>query len=234
MSRITDSSGRTVLEAKIEGHRVIDDQLAATMRTMLHAVTQKGGTAEGLSLPGYTFAGKTGTAQKVDPATRRYSAEKWVSSFVGFAPLEHPRLVIYVMIDEPQGTHYGSKTAGPVFQEVMLDALRWLGVPPDAPIALAKKAAGEVVKPATLPILPPTPTVALAETSDTELGGEAAGGEGQVPDFTGMSIGEALEAARAAGIRVEVVGSGYASGQSPGPGATARGVPCKVAFTPPG
>ncbi len=130
LRRVLDGDGKVSAESAPEGHRVIDAALASTLRTMLQAVTQPGGTAEKLSLPGYRFAGKTGTAQKVDPATRRYSNEKWASSFVGFAPLDDPRIVLYVVIDEPQGGHFGSLVAGPVFEEVVGDALRWLGVQP--------------------------------------------------------------------------------------------------------
>ena len=130
--RILDGEGTSAITVEPEGHRIVDEKLAATLRTLLHAVTQKGGTAEKLLLPGYAYGGKTGTAQKVDPATRQYSKEKWTSSFVGFAPYEDPRLVIYVAIDEPAGGHFGSLVAGPVFTETMNDALRWLGIRPES------------------------------------------------------------------------------------------------------
>ncbi len=128
--RILDGDGATAQVTEPDGKRIVDEKLASTLRTMLHAVTQKGGTAEKLLLPGYKYGGKTGTAQKVDSETRQYSKEKWTSSFVGFAPLEDPRLVLYVAIDEPSDSHYGSQVAGPVFTETMSDALRWLGVKP--------------------------------------------------------------------------------------------------------
>ena len=102
--------------------------MAETMRGLLYAVTQKGGTAQKLSIPGYTFAGKTGTAQKVDPVTRHYSPDRsgrrrsWASR-----PRRTARLVLFVMIDEPQGSHHGSDVAGPIWQDVMVDSLRWLG-----------------------------------------------------------------------------------------------------------
>jgi cell division protein FtsI (penicillin-binding protein 3) len=224
LRKVVDPAGQTVQEGKYESRKVINAEVAATMRMMLRAVTQKGGTAASLQLPGYTFAGKTGTAQKVDPVTRHYSAEKWASSFVGFAPAENPRVVLFVMIDEPQGTHFGSMVAGPVFTEVMADALRWLGVPPDAapPVAVA------------------APTVKMEEQEKDEDDGfvtpadePRAQSASEVPDFTGMSVGEALAAAKRAGLRVEVMGSGYAVGQSPGPGEARRGGACRVQFSPP-
>ncbi len=81
-------------ESEPVGHRVVTQQTARTMRMMLHAVMEKGGTGEKLAIPGYPAGGKTGTAQKVDPLTRRYSADKWMSSFIGFAPIDDPRLVL--------------------------------------------------------------------------------------------------------------------------------------------
>jgi cell division protein FtsI (penicillin-binding protein 3) len=245
MRRVVDAAGGVALQASGESRRIIDTELAKTMRGMLFAVTQKGGTAEKLSVPGYTFAGKTGTAQKVDPVTRHYSTDKWASSFVGFAPADDPRLVIFVMIDEPQGTHYGSYVAGPVFQEVMIDALRWLGVPPNA--AMPPVAEAPVKKGSAQAAAQPSPIVDVNDASreldddDGEEDGYVAAvddprsvARSEVPDFSGMSVGEALVAARAAGLRVEVLGTGVATAQSPGPGEARRGAACKVVFTPPG
>jgi cell division protein FtsI (penicillin-binding protein 3) len=242
LRRVGDPGGATVLESKDETRRVLTPEAAETMRSMLEAVTHKGGTAEFLSVPGYTFAGKTGTAQKVDPVTRHYSTDKWASSFVGFAPANDPRLVLFVMIDEPQGSHYGSSVAGPVFQEVMIDALRWMGVPPNAVVADAKDAK-ETKKDAPRPtkVEPIESAVDESDDDDSEQDSFVATADdprdvspSTVPDFSGMSVGEALDAARRAGLRVEVMGSGVASAQSPGPGQARRGAACRVVFTPPG
>lgn len=80
---------------------------------------------------GFNVGGKTGTAHKQEG--RGYAAHKYISSFVGFAPATRPRLIVAVMIDEPQGQHYGGTVAGPVFSNVMAGSLRILGVEPDAP-----------------------------------------------------------------------------------------------------
>ncbi|HZS42515.1 MAG TPA: penicillin-binding protein [Polyangia bacterium] len=245
MRRIVDGAGQEVAAASVDGHRVLAPEVAATMRMMLGAVTQKGGTAEKLAIPGYTFAGKTGTAQKVDPLTRHYSTDKWASSFVGFAPAEDPRLVVFVMIDEPQGTHYGSMVAGPVFAEVMADALRWMNVPPN--VAAAAVAAAPVEKKgASANANAGASASANASANDGDGDGdeddavlaiadEVEGAtKSDVPDFTGMSVGEALDVAKRVGLRVEVLGSGYATAQSPGPGAARRGAACRVVFSPPG
>jgi cell division protein FtsI (penicillin-binding protein 3) len=98
---------------------------------MLELAVQPGGTAPKAQVPGYRVAGKTGTAHKLEG--RGYT-NKYVSSFVGFAPASAPRLIVAVMIDEPStGVHYGGEVAAPVFSAVMGSALRTLGAPPDAP-----------------------------------------------------------------------------------------------------
>ena len=81
-------------------------------------------------MPGFRVAGKTATAQKVDPATGKYSLEKYTAVFVGFVPAEQPRLVIAVVLDEPLIGHYGGDLAGPVFRRVAEASLRYLGVTP--------------------------------------------------------------------------------------------------------
>jgi cell division protein FtsI (penicillin-binding protein 3) len=96
---------------------------------------QPGGTAPKAQIPGYRVAGKTGTAHKLESG--QYT-NKYVSSFVGFAPASDPRLIVAVMIDEPGGgRHYGGDVAGPVFASVTASALRTLGIPPDAPLQVA-------------------------------------------------------------------------------------------------
>ncbi|MGH8758271.1 MAG: peptidoglycan D,D-transpeptidase FtsI family protein, partial [Burkholderiales bacterium] len=116
----------------VEGKRVVSRRTAQAVRKILEMVTQPGGTATRAQVAGYRVAGKTGTAHKLDGAT--YAADRYVSSFVGFAPASNPRLVIAVMIDEPSGKHYyGGEVAAPVFSNVMAGALRLLGVTPDAP-----------------------------------------------------------------------------------------------------
>jgi cell division protein FtsI (penicillin-binding protein 3) len=92
-----------------------------------------GGTAPRAQVPGYRVAGKTGTAHKAEAGG--YAEHKYVSSFVGFAPVTNPRFIVAVMLDEPQGAKYfGGDVGGPVFSSVMGNALRMMGVPPDAPI----------------------------------------------------------------------------------------------------
>lgn len=111
------------------GARVFSAQTAREMRAMLEMAVQPGGTAPKAQVAGYRVGGKTGTAQKLDGGS--YTS-KYVSAFVGFAPVSDPRLIIAVMIDEPgAGKYYGGEVAAPVFSGVMGSALRALGVPPD-------------------------------------------------------------------------------------------------------
>jgi cell division protein FtsI (penicillin-binding protein 3) len=118
-------------DGAVAGRPVIRPDTALAVRQMLELAAGPGGTAPKAQLPGYRVAGKTGTAHKLEG--RGYT-NKYVSSFVGFAPASAPRLIVAVMIDEPSaGAYYGGEVAAPVFAKVMGTALRTLGVPPDAP-----------------------------------------------------------------------------------------------------
>lgn len=114
------------------GHRVIKSRTAAEMRKMMEGVLAPGGTASEVSIPGYKLAGKTGTANKVNPETGGYSETAYVASFVGFAPAKHPRLLCAVIVNEPQtGSVYGGTVAAPAFGQIMAFALPYLGIAPE-------------------------------------------------------------------------------------------------------
>ena len=120
-------------EAQAAGERVFSPEVARALREMLEAAVQPGGTAPRARIVGWRVGGKTGTAHKQENGG--YAAKKYVSSFVGFAPVSDPRLVIAVMLDEPSaGQYYGGAVAAPVFAQVMQGALRLMGVPYDAPL----------------------------------------------------------------------------------------------------
>jgi cell division protein FtsI (penicillin-binding protein 3) len=112
--------------------RVVSETTARTLLEMLTSVVEEG-TGKEAAVPGYAVAGKTGTAQKVDPATGRYSHRKIVASFVGAVPAESPRLVILVMIDEPETLRWGGSIAAPAFREIARDAMKYLKVSPSLP-----------------------------------------------------------------------------------------------------
>ena len=109
------------------GRRVIGPDVAVEVRTMLEGVLAPGGTASEVSVPGYTLAGKTGTSQVAENGT--YSETKYVASFIGFAPAADPRLLVAVIVDQPQGEIYGGSVAAPAFGEIAEFALPYLGVP---------------------------------------------------------------------------------------------------------
>ncbi|MCA9667298.1 MAG: PASTA domain-containing protein [Myxococcales bacterium] len=227
--RVRGPLGETKREIKPRGARVLSSGVARTVRDMLVSVTQPGGTAVEAALERYTVAGKTGTAQKVDPVTGTYAKDRWVASFVGLAPASRPRLVIAVVVNEPGGDkHYGGEVAGPIFKRIAAKALRYLGVRPDR----------EPSKKKTVAVTSVAGAIGTAATSDFDpappLPGERPGGQVLVPDFTGLSVVEALEAARRAGLRLRIDGHGQAVAQSPGPGPTAANTVARVRFRPPG
>ncbi len=127
---VRTATGATVYRANPEQRRVVNAETARALRQMLESVTLNG-TAKLAQLNGYTAAGKTGTAQKIDPKTKTYSSTKHVASFVGFAPVNNPSVVIIVVIDEPGGAYHGGDVAAPVFRDIAEQILPDLGVVPD-------------------------------------------------------------------------------------------------------
>jgi len=113
-----------------KGHRVISKETSMQLRLMLEGAFAPGGTASEVSIPGYQLAGKTGTANKIDPRTGEYSKANYIASFMGFAPALHPKLMIGVMVDEPQGAIYGGVVAAPAFGKIASFALPYLRIPP--------------------------------------------------------------------------------------------------------
>ncbi len=114
-------------------HRVISPFTAAEMRAMMQKVVLEG-TGRKAILEGYSSAGKTGTAQKVDPATGAYSKTKYIGSFAGFAPVNNPQIVVAVILDSAVGLHQGGQVSAPVFRRVTQQVLEYLHVPHDLPL----------------------------------------------------------------------------------------------------
>ncbi len=113
------------------GRRVISPKTSRALRDMLKGVLAPGGTAAEAKVPGYALAGKTGTANKVDETTGLYSESRYIASFVGFAPADRPRLLVAVMVDEPNGAIYGGEVAAPAFQQITSFALNYLRIAPE-------------------------------------------------------------------------------------------------------
>ena len=242
LRKVVSPSGEIVLEPKPEGRRALSAHTADQMRQMMRAVMLKKGTGDKLDIPGYPVAGKTGTAQKVDPTTRRYSSEFWASSFIGFAPVDDPRLLLFIMVDEPRDGHYGGAVAGPIFQKVMTAALPYLGVPPqpprpgEVPGVVAQAPVHAPAGPVVAPVLPAAPWAAAPSAAAPPAGAAAAAelpASQRVPDFTGLGLGRALTLAQKTGLRVEASGSGLVVAQEPAPGSARRGPVCQLRLAPP-
>ena len=121
--------GKVVEEIKPKKiRRVVSKKTSRQMMEILKLAV-KDGTGGGAAIDGFDVAGKTGTAQKYNTRTRSYSKTEFISSFIGYAPADAPRLVILVMIDNPKGLHWGGVVAAPVFREIAKKSLRYLNVP---------------------------------------------------------------------------------------------------------
>jgi cell division protein FtsI (penicillin-binding protein 3) len=206
------------------------------------------GTAKRAQLEGYTAAGKTGTAQKIDPVLKRYSATKFIGSFVGFAPVENPAVVIIVAIDEPKGAYHGGDVAAPVFREIAEQILPEMNVAPDTELKQTP-AHGLVAKADINPErlqreteerqrLEEERKASLPETiSDSadgigELVYASATRRGvKMPNLEGSSVRDALLVCNRLGIQLEALGDGRAFRQSPSPGTELiRGQTVRVEF----
>ena len=122
----------------VEQRRVISNLAAAQMKQMMEGVVLRG-TGKKAILEGYSSAGKTGTAQKVDPATGTYSRTKYIASFAGFAPVNNPAITVVVILDSPVGAHHGGEVGGPVFQRIAQQVLEYLHTPHDVELPVNRQ-----------------------------------------------------------------------------------------------
>jgi cell division protein FtsI (penicillin-binding protein 3) len=137
VAEIRDARGRVLKQVLPQvKRRVISPETARAVTAILEGVVA-GGTGGKAAISGFRVAGKTGTAQKIDPRTGTYSSSQFVGSFVGFVPADNPRLAMIVVIDEPQGEAWGGTVAAPVFNRVGEQVLTYLGVPSNQPVKLA-------------------------------------------------------------------------------------------------
>ena len=158
------------------------------------------------NIEGFDVAGKTGTAQKADLAHGGYAAKKRVASFVGFVPANDPRLVVLVLVDEPEVNVYGGVVAAPAFRVIARGALRHLAVAPQKSEFIPSTIGGGEA---------PLRRAPIKETDPASDGNALA-----VPDFVGLSLREAVERARSMKVRVRMRGNGDVVNQSPAPGVT--------------
>lgn len=130
VSEIISPRGEVVASFKNKDmDRIISAKTAETFKDILKSVVEEGGTGTGASVDGNAVAGKTGTAQIIDPKTKRYSKDKYVSSFVGFVPADSPRIAMIVVVYEPKGQIYGGAVAAPVFKDIAGQALSYMNIP---------------------------------------------------------------------------------------------------------
>lgn len=129
VSKVINPDGHILWSFKPDYKRVISQRTAETFKEILKTVTEEGGTAKAAAVSGNFVAGKTGTAQMIDPVTKSYSKEKFVSSFVGYVPADNPRIAMIVVIYEPKGQVYGGVVAAPVFKRIAENALSYMNVP---------------------------------------------------------------------------------------------------------
>jgi cell division protein FtsI (penicillin-binding protein 3) len=228
VKKVTGSRGEAAQESSVRVRReVVTPGVARTVAEMLTAVTEEGGTAVEAAIPGFRVAGKTSTAQKVDPATGKYSSEKYTAVFVGFVPVDHPRIVAAVVLDEPLIGRYGGDLAGPVFRRIAEASLRYLGVIPAGPASAWSRpdpsSRGATKSP---PPVPPSPAPSVEPAA-------APPGSVRVPDATGMAAHDVVVALTKAGLVPQIEGWGRAVRQSPAPGNGApKGSPVRVVLEP--
>lgn len=222
---MVDSTGERVTPPPEEPpRRVVSAKTARTVTDMMLLVTQEGGTGVSAAAPGYLVAGKTGTAQMVDPETRRYSTSKYTSIFTGFVPADRPRLVITVVIHEPKGAIYGGVVAAPVFRGVASQALPYLKVPAnggDAPPAPGFRVVKATIEKREASAGPRSSAPAKVEATEGATGVEATlseNGAGQMPDLVGLGLKSALQRLSHLNVRTKCKGSGRVVVQNPPPG----------------
>ena len=212
---------------------------------MEHVVLE--GTGIPAKLDGYTAAGKSGTAQKIDPATGRYSATQYNASFVGFAPVNEPALTILVVLDSPLGAHHGGQVGGPIFKRIAEQVLAYMEVPHDVPSASDTETAKNLHR--TQPLTPNPQEVSTRESAKTRFDAAvaknnlpsaptAAFGDEQavaVPSLSGQTVRGVTETCLRLGLTPSLIGSGVALEQFPAAGAqVARGSRVTVRFGRPG
>jgi len=229
---VRDAQGTVVYRAEPEQHRVLSADTAIALRGMLEGVTLNG-TAKKAQLDGYSAAGKTGTAQKIDPRTKSYSSTKFVGSFVGFAPVSNPQVVIIVVMDEPTGAYHGGDVAAPVFREIAEQVLPALGVMPDIETKSVPELVAEVNEnPERAAKLRDEQAQTEEERKATLPTVDSNGGRGGevvyavasrksmlMPDLRGRSVRDVARTCAQLGLQVEARGEGRVLKQNPSAGA---------------
>jgi cell division protein FtsI (penicillin-binding protein 3) len=238
-------SPREGLLATSEPRRVIQPETAATLRRLMEGVVLNG-TGKLARLDGWTSAGKTGSAQKIDPNTGRYSPTQLIASFTGFAPINNPVVAILVSLDSPMGLHEGGMVAAPVFKRVAEQVLPYLDVTPDVPVnlqlvqaAYKKQAQSDAANledftPSDLLLLPEQPDAVFSSpethatsnfSSSSQLTLAVTADEDteiSIPDFFGKTMRDVTEMCLRLGLDPVLVGTSLATEQTPAAGSQVR------------
>ncbi len=205
--------------------RVFSSSVAGEVVGALESVTQQGGTGLKAALEGYRVAGKTGTAQTVDPSSRRYSRSRYISSFIGFATGVEPRLVIFTSLDGPRGIYYASETAAPLFRNVLSAVVNRFSIPSDSRLLVRKPLEETPLERSEEPGVSdvieivkahPGPKVPNWELSDATA-------EWTMPSLIGLTAREALQVLQGRPNGVEMEGRGVVRSQKPDPGIQVAG-----------
>ena len=217
--------------------RILKPETAITMRRMMEGVVQPGGTGTKAALAGYSVGGKTGSATIFDFVTKHYT-HTYNGSFMGFAPVTNPAIVVVVTLNGTHGTAgFGGAAAAPVFKDIATQALRILDVPKDLPEILPKAllAKGEPIDapPVDIGSDPPNILADRDDEEDEEATAAPAPPGPKAPNFRGMTMSAVLSEAVSKGLTVLTDGSGVARAQNPPPGAPLRpGERIRVVFAP--
>ena len=207
VERIADENGNLTQQfAPQVRRRVISEETARKVTGMMEAVTQPGGTGTSAAVEGFSVAGKTGTAQKVDSVTKRYSSKR-IGSFVGFVPISNPRLTIMVVVDEPRKSPYGGIVAAPAFGAIARQTLSYLRVAPEKPVQRQ-------------PVPAATPAAATEVAANDAAEGEIVNSDNgeQMPNTRGMSIRQVMQLMERRRLNIRLIGSGRAVEQQPAAG----------------
>ena len=231
VQRVMDADGEVIWDHARDGaedERIVRKATSRTVLEMLTAVVHsRDGTGKNARIEGYTVAGKTSTAQKANPEGG-YFEDQYYASFVGAVPAEEPRLVILVSVDNPEGGHYGNEVAAPTFARLGARVLAYQGVP---------RADGTVAVPEVIALAEDAPELVDGFIPDLDVqpplpGHRVVEFTTGLPDFTGLTLAQALAEAEKAHVELRATGTGLAVGQSVPPGPVKAGAEVVVHFQP--
>ena len=203
LAKIIDGDGNVIREQKPEVVRqAVSKETAQAVFSMMGQVLSTGGGQLG-KIPGYRFAGKTGTAERLNEDGSGYASGQYIASFVGIGPVADPRFAVLIVIDTPKGVIYGGQVAAPIFRELMEPLLVYSGIPPSHPEELPNwslaKPAGQTAR----------LTPGVSKTADGKI---------ILPDLTGLLLREAAARLAERGLALDPIGGGRAVRQSVAPG----------------